>query len=217
MKSTLRLIISLLMLTAAAAQATPILNVDATTQQLLGASNVDINGTSYDVVFLDGTCGQVFDGCNDTSDFDFQSAEEAMAASQALIDQVFVDSELGNFDSDPASINGCTDNDYCHAYTPYMVSIGFVNILSSGFTQNGPLETFDWASSGIQTATYVWLWGDYPHITWAKWTPAATATDLPEAGTLAVLGIGFAGMLLARRRSQRPAAAGSESPAAVSL
>src|SRR5262245_51552264 len=70
-----------------AAQAAPTLVVNGTT--LTGARNVDVNGTLYDVDFLDGTCVAIFSGCNAISDFTFQSDLSAQAASQALLDQVF--------------------------------------------------------------------------------------------------------------------------------
>jgi len=73
--------------------------------QLLGASSVDAGGTLYNVEFLDGTCIDLYSGCDEVSDFTFQSFGAAQLASQALLDQVFIDGVDGLFDSDPTLIN----------------------------------------------------------------------------------------------------------------
>ncbi|MEM6668983.1 MAG: PEP-CTERM sorting domain-containing protein [Pseudomonadota bacterium] len=86
---------------------------------LLGASGVDVNGVLYDVSFVDGNCIDLFDGCDEASDFDFSTEAAAEAAAQALLDQVFVDGPLGDFDSDPSLTFGCSDNSLCYATIPY--------------------------------------------------------------------------------------------------
>ena len=75
---------------------------------LTGATGVNVGGTLYDVEFVDGTCIAVFDGCDDGSDFALRTLSEAEAASQALLDQVFLDVPgLGMFDSTPSLTYGC--------------------------------------------------------------------------------------------------------------
>src|ERR1041384_1037176 len=66
---------------------------------LTGARNVTVGGALYDVEFKDGSCVEQFDGCDDASDFLFPTTEEATPALQALLDDVFVDSAAGLFDS----------------------------------------------------------------------------------------------------------------------
>ena len=56
-----------------------ILNVDGG-GNLLGASNVDIGGVLYNVEFVDDSCINVFDGCDEEIDFDFSSLAEAAEA-----------------------------------------------------------------------------------------------------------------------------------------
>ena len=87
------------------AYATVILNV--TGGQLTGAQNVVVSGTLYDVTFVDGTCIALFSGCDAVNDFDI-SVGAANAAANALIDQVFKDSGLGLFDTDPELTSGCS-------------------------------------------------------------------------------------------------------------
>ena len=70
--------------------------------QLRGALRVDVNGFLFDVEFINSSCIGAFDGCNDATNFTFQTVDDATAASQALFDQVLIDSVLGDFDSIPA-------------------------------------------------------------------------------------------------------------------
>ena len=74
--------------------------------QLTGATGVDVGGTLYDVQFIDGSCVDLYSGCDETSDFPFHSTALALLASQALLDQVFLDGVLGLFNSDPALTQG---------------------------------------------------------------------------------------------------------------
>ncbi|HIF96428.1 MAG TPA: hypothetical protein EYQ54_05270, partial [Myxococcales bacterium] len=54
--------------------------------QLMGASNVLVDGNLYDVQFLDGTCIDLYSGCNDPLDFTFNTEASASLAMQALLD-----------------------------------------------------------------------------------------------------------------------------------
>jgi hypothetical protein len=85
--------------------------------QLMGASGVIVDGSSYNVEFLDGTCIALFSGCNEASDFTFQTEIAAVAASQALLDQVFLDIGGFFFDSAPSLTLGCNDPNGCAALT----------------------------------------------------------------------------------------------------
>src|SRR5688572_27474840 len=66
--------------------------------ELTGALEVDVGGTLYNVAFVEGTCVDLFSGCDEVSDFTFTSLGGATQASQALLDQVFLDVTEGNFD-----------------------------------------------------------------------------------------------------------------------
>jgi hypothetical protein len=86
--------------------------------QLMGASGVLVDGNLYGVQFLDGTCIDLFNGCDDVSDFTFQTEASATLASQALLDQVFLDGVDGAVDSLPSLTNGCEDATTCLANYP---------------------------------------------------------------------------------------------------
>jgi hypothetical protein len=98
-----------LMLSMGQIHAAVVWDWDATSNTLYGAQNVDVDGTLYDVAFLDGSCIDLFGGCDEASDFDFATRSEAITASRALLDQVFlnVPAAPADFDTIPYLTNGC--------------------------------------------------------------------------------------------------------------
>ena len=108
MKSIKNLIISLVVgltvtFTAAGVYAA---TLNVVVGQLHGATGVDVGGTLYDVVFLDGSCISVYGTCEQSS-FTFNSESDATIASQALIDQVFINDAIkGDFDTQLYLVNG---------------------------------------------------------------------------------------------------------------
>lgn len=48
--------------------------------ELIGAKGVTVAGATYDVAFVDGTCEEVFSGCDSPADFVFSSQASATAA-----------------------------------------------------------------------------------------------------------------------------------------
>ena len=180
---------------AADVRATVILDVNGS-GILTGAQNVDVNGTFYNVQFLDGTCAALFSGCDSNSDFTFTTSSDAQAAAQALLDQVFLDGLLGNFDSNPALTQGCTDPNLCDAIVPYAVGIStwlaenFLNpSLDSVFSQSVPV-TFDSSDNSFAT--------------WAVFTPVS----VPEPGSIytfavALLSLAFIGWWCSQRPTRR--------------
>lgn len=163
---------------------------------LTGATDVDVDGTLYDVTFAVGTCGDVFTGCEELSDFAFQTSASATMAAQALLDQVFVDTGPGMlFDTDPELTFGCTGTVICYASVPFNLSQFSVfdaraaNFFPgpSDFVLNGSSWTFD-----IDFTTR-------SENTWAVFAPAAAEVPLP-APILLLMG-GLAGMGALRRKA----------------
>ncbi len=149
---------------------------------LFGATDVDVNGILYDVSFEDGICADLYNGCDQNSDLPFSNPTNdgtlGLAANLALLNQVFIDSPLGAFDSDPTLTNGCQLN------TPLFVSQGgsglgiqwiFNDTIESkdiGTGSGGGLASFDssigfpdsnayvvWSkSSVVPIPAAAWLW-----------------------------------------------------------
>ena len=141
--------------------------------QLLGASDVIVDGVSYDVEFVDGTCVDLFDGCDSASDFIFGTPSAGSLASQALLDQVFLDGGSGSFDSNPELTNGCSSPLRCSVATP-IVYVGpdfalvyAVNESDEMFDEVGPVEGFPPGNdvSTLSAATFaVWSLASPPAV-----------------------------------------------------
>lgn len=158
---------------------------------LTGATGVDVGGTLYDVEFVDGTCAAVFTGCDDAStDFTFQTASAAVAASQALLDQVLLDSTLGNFDTEPSLTNGCAVPDGCLVWTPY---VAFPSVAGFGTGTSNNLNTA--ASDNAGTVTIIG--SAEPAFlevsTFARWK---IATSVPEPASFILVGLGLVALAL---------------------
>ena len=173
--------------------------------QLLGASGVDVGGTLYNVEFLDGTCIALFDGCDAVSDFTFQTESGAVAASQALLDLVFLDvsgSEL--FDSAPSLTNGCGDPFGCAALTVHgpIDSLGGAVAALNGDDQ--PLV--DVVITGVVGDDMVDLTGNNQNV-YAVWTPVPVPEPVPSIHPIALYTLlpsllGGAGLVAMKRRSK---------------
>ncbi len=111
-------IFSLLIIFSRVTLAKPTLDIVA--GQLVGAKNVDVGGTLYDVEFLDGTCAALFSGCDGPDDFTFTSAAQVSDAARTLLDTVFLDIDpVNQFDSSPELTQGCAIKRRCVVVIPY--------------------------------------------------------------------------------------------------
>ena len=163
--------------------------------QLTGATGVDVNGTLYDVGFVDGTCSAVFSGCDDIGDFQFTSSANASAAAVALLAQVFIDGAGGLFDSQAFATSGCQTLNVCAALIPYSLNNVYAAINFSAGSGSDVTFTNGTLAAGHDTSA------DGAQV-WARFSPSVVAA-VPEPSTWAMLLIGFGAVCAAARRKKR--------------
>jgi hypothetical protein len=190
-----------LLFLAAPAAADPTLQINGS-GQLTGATGVVVDGSVYDVTFVDNTCAGTFGDCTNSSNFNFTTFDGAYDAAQALLDTVFVDSGSNLFDSNPGLTLGCSDPDNCFVTIPY-------ETFNGGFYANEA-----WNTSGSTDFNNVSLTvtGDFDsrnyddHVyAFFDYVGPFAAVPEPASWTLMLLGFGAIGLLV--RRTRRLAAA----------
>lgn len=163
------------------ASATPILKVE--NGQLIGALGVDVDGQLLDVSFIEGSCIASFTGCDDAEDFFFQDQQSATAASQALLDQVLIDNELGLFDSDPTLVNGCANSFACYPTTPFSPVSIYDSFMSGFAAYNSNNEEIDQLSLSYTRRDVDISILDFE--VWADWQ--ISRASVPEPNTLLLM------------------------------
>ncbi|GFE50838.1 hypothetical protein So717_25910 [Roseobacter cerasinus] len=196
---TLALAAALSALTAASGFAATV-QLNVVGGQLLGARNVDVNGTLYDVEFVDDTCAAIFGGCDDVSDFDFPTLGLAEAAAISLGETVFVDGPLGNFDSDhglTAGISSAGGLGFGIIMVPYGFSsnAGIRRVAGRSFLNEDDGDSLTFSSIPIGSD----LSSD-DNIAFARFTLSQlTPIPLPAGGFLLIAGLAGLGGLRAWR------------------
>ena len=177
---------------------------------LHGAKEVQVGTDLYDVSFREGTCIGLYSGCDEASDFPFSNPTNdgtlGLAANLALLDQVFIDSALGAFDSTPSLTNGCFAAGGCQINTPLFASgvnqVGIQWLFNRnnvngdiGTGSGGGLRDFDTRIQDPRNDSHVY----------AVWSESSITPPPPnpvsEPSMLTLLGIGLLGFL--RRNSYR--------------
>jgi hypothetical protein len=139
---------------------------------LMGAGGVDVNGILYDVRFENGSCIELYSGCDEATDFAFQTLEDANLASSALFSQVLI----GIFDHEYWRSNSCfVTGSNCYHLTPYGVDNTSPNTKGLwSIADNHAEENRDWVTQGDD-----WTFVDYSNydgFTFAVWT----LSDVPH-------------------------------------
>ena len=172
--------------------------------QLKGATGVEVNGASYDVAFLDGSCNSLYNGC---TGLPFTTGSEALAASQALLDQVMIPQGISANDHYLINGIGAVWDDTNKAsfggaaiLTPAAEGWSFLTALSYDWGISPATSSLpaDFSSS---TSTYLYNSDLLADEVFAVWTPAAvSAVPLPAAAWLFISAI--AGLAGAKRLSR---------------
>ena len=180
------------------------LMLDVQGGRLFGATGVNVNGTLFDVMFMDGICADLFSGCNSDDDFAFDSESGAAAAGQALLAQVFIDGALGDFDSDADLTNGCgviNPQTLCSIIIPFDAPVSGDGYLFKT-TRNSDVEAFDEVPAGFgqfdSLSTNVTENTSETFGIFKNPRPAG----IPEPATLTLFGMGLAAFAIARRRAK---------------
>lgn len=183
--------IALIMAASSVANGGPIFQFDEQFR-LTGATGVNVLGARFDVEFYDGTCISAYAGCDSDADFKFQSADEAIAASQAIVDQIFNGGHI--YDVFPNLILGCeSSTDWaCAVFTPYQYGRDILAYNARNFPGAGLNDLNEGGGFGRFVD-----FSDHPYFVLALWT----VHTVPEPGTLALFGIGLTGVAVGLRKA----------------
>lgn len=166
--------------------------------RILGATGVEVLDNVYNVDLAErALCSVLFDGCDEVSDFAFQTEEAATAASQALLDQVFL-----NGRADMLLIFGMS-GDAPQVWTPYGLNYqnGHELVLTSVIDATPSPSVFSGlVSRGFGGSDPVGVMTDE---TWAQWRLLGPITPVPLPATLFLLAGALMGFGVVRSRRPR--------------
>lgn len=178
--------------------AAPVLSATLTFEdgEWTGATGVNVAGDLYNVEITVGSCGELYDGCNEDSDFIINEDDIWVSAL----------SELYNGRQDELSgrsIRGCSGA-YCEITMPYMMY---------DESLDGEPELYLFSSLGIdqsETPSAFFAGGGFCNNcnasavdVYAVWSPAAVtpaAVPLPASGLLLIFGVAGATTLRRTRK-----------------
>jgi hypothetical protein len=177
---------------------------------LKGASGVTVGKKTYSVEFVDGSCISLFSDCSENPAnstlpaFTFYTPEDARAASLALLNQVFLDNSLGQFDTFPNLTQGCSYAYSCTVHTPFAHvynaerrSYFVTYILAPNFPTVDDPQTYQ------RTFADLFEFGQASNDTAARWTEIVVV-PLPAGAPLMLTGLATLAGLRLWKRQRRP-------------
>jgi len=179
--------------------------------KLTGAEGVLVEGSLYDVKFLDGTCSTVFGSeCSGSGSFVFNSATSALSAATALINQVFAPTNSASgIPGYPPILNiagiGPEDLGFANVMIPYALPAEFPGYFEAQTVSlcpelcGSPHEYVTFFRQPLSQNTT-----DLSYRVFAKFVSAPVPE--PEAYTLMMVGLGLVGLAARRRKTATYAA-----------
>lgn len=167
-------------------------------EELVGAFGVNVNGTLYDVLFKDGSCASLFNGCDSADDFTFTSATDAKDAALALLDQVFGKND--GVDAFPNRTRGCQNDGgfTCNIFTPYALNSNLDTVVNISIASNWkPLSGLPDDGHSLGGAQLAFDFTAVVDAVYAEWSPTVTVVPIPATALL------FASALAGFMRLQR--------------
>lgn len=170
--------------------------------QLTGATGITVGSAVYDVSFVDDSCINIFDGCDETSDFFFTNIASGHAANLALLEQVLVDSILGDFDSNPALTNGCYSSIRCLIQSPIGTQTPALDNYPAIFLVNRNIDSLDdytGLGNGFRSSDFGLRNSNADTLTYAVWSNHSVS-EVPVPAAIWLLGSGLLGLFGMRNR-----------------
>ena len=181
--------------------------------QLVGADGIAFDGYTGSVRFVEGSCAELFNGCDESSDFVFEALTStnteardlALSANSALLAQVFDANPL--YDINIELTSGCAagtfvDLIFCGIITPYyyLGNNRFVTASMVNRDDNSQLDQVGYGQGYDSTFSTIPLNPDQPdRLVYANWT--VVPVPVPEPAAVWLFGSGLIGLIgIARRK-----------------
>jgi len=195
-RSSLIVLFTILLLSPPAKSAL-ILNSDGLVEQI---TNIEANGTIYNATFHDGTCAELFSGCDEPYDFIFTSETQSLAAGTAMLEQLNAFGApllaAGSLNGEPGGV-GCSLIGSCEYLIPFEF-VGPETVLLTvvqNLTGDSPDSIF---GNGLHTTQFDS--SDFEFYTYAVFT--ATAVPATSSFHLFLGGMALLGIATRTRRKR---------------
>tara|TARA_R110002073_G_scaffold334037_1_gene522677 strand:+ start:4980 stop:5633 length:654 start_codon:yes stop_codon:yes gene_type:complete len=190
------------------ATATPILMTNSS-GNLTGINGLEVLHTYsqellgvYDVIFRDGSCLDLFNGCDSNQDdLLFRNSAVGGYATESLL------GALGAFADMPEKITGCESILTCIISIPININLSGPSSsvsASSLWLRKSPLDDLPITESYVGSRETDF--SSFTNRTWAIFSPSLSTGNppntVPEPGMLALIGLGFASFGIIRRRNK---------------